>query len=107
MSVITDKWFEYKPPAWMSDPEVNAEFKRIAVEEMGLGEEYAMCEAMDMDSRCFECGEILQFPYVYWHGSDVAGNGKGKGISLHAHCAQQMCIGISRDAEEILSKNNQ
>ena len=100
MSVITDEWFECKPPEWVTTPAVDADDadnKRILIEEMGYGEEFSRCESMHIDSLCFDCGEVLIAPYVYWHGSD-------KGISLHQKCASRLAKGILRDADEILSK---
>jgi len=100
MSVITDKWFECKPPEWVTTPAVDAddaENKRILIEEMGYGGEFAQCESMHIDSQCFNCGEVLMMPYVYWHGSN-------KGISLHDKCVHILAKGILRDANEISSK---
>ena len=100
MSVVTEKSFEYRPPSWVTDPNVNPEDKRFLLEEMGLGEEFADCDAMELSSQCFCCGKVLVTPYIYWHGSH------GKGISLHPECAQHLAKGILRDAQEIKTPLN-
>jgi len=100
MSVISEKSFEYNPPSWVNDPSVPAGEKKFLIEEMGMGDDMADIEFVLLDSRCFLCSEVLQLPYVYWHGSDGKSVGEAKGISLHAKCARHLAKSIIRDADE-------
>jgi hypothetical protein len=99
MSLITEKSFEYSPPSWVTDPAIDPADKRYLAEEMGMGDESADCDAMYLDSKCFNCGEVLSSPYIYWHGED-------KGISLHPKCAVNLAKGILRDVEEARGKES-
>ena len=107
MSVITEKSFEYNPPSWVNDPDIDLEHKRILMQEMGMGEDMAYCDAMDLDSRCFLCDKVLETPYIYWHGASGKGDGDAKGISMHENCARHLAKSIIRDADEISSANDQ
>jgi hypothetical protein len=95
MSVVTDKWFEYK--------DLNADLSQEEKHQLGLRSEnlLAKVDFMELDSRCFACGEILETPYIYWHGVDGSVIGEAKGISLHETCSRDLMKAIIRDADEI------
>ncbi len=92
--IVTQKAFDYKQPEWVTDKNCDPKDIQYLVEECGLGEPMAACDAMQIDSFCFYCHEVLEIPYVYWHGKD-------KSISLHIDCAENLCRGILLDLNRL------
>ena len=100
MSVITEKDFEFHSPEWVNDPTISPEQKKQLF-DLGVGESIAGIEGVILDSRCFFCGDVLEVPYVYWHGCGCVVEDVGKGISLHAKCAKDLAERITKDAMTI------
>jgi hypothetical protein len=48
--------------------------------------------------RCFFCGAVLGYPFIYWMGSDGS-------IGLHRECFFELVIRLARDARELSPRN--
>jgi hypothetical protein len=94
MSVIRDRDFEAKRPAWFSEPDFPADLKEELIEK-GFAEPVNKMECREVHDDCMYCGEKLTTPYVYWNCAEGA-------ISLHAKCAAKLAIGLAQDAQEVI-----
>jgi hypothetical protein len=90
--IVRSEDFVPRPPAWEDDPSVSAELKQ-ELWGHGFAEEQSRVECLEIKDECFNCGEKLTTPYVYWQGATA-------NLSLHTKCASQLASGLSQDAFE-------
>ena len=88
--IVRSEDFVPRPPSWEDDPSVSAELKQ-ELRERGMADPLSRVECLEIVDECFNCGEKLTTPYIYWQGA--TGN-----LSLHAKCAAKLALGLSQDA---------
>lgn len=93
--IVRSEDFVPRPPSWEDDPSVSAELKQ-ELRERGMADQLSRVECLEIVDECFNCGEKLTTPYIYWQGA--TGN-----LSLHAKCAADLALGVTKDAFEIHS----
>lgn len=93
--IVRSEDFVPRPPSWEDDTSVSAELKQ-ELRERGMADPLSRVECLEIVDECFNCGEKLTTPYIYWQGA--TGN-----LSLHAKCAATLALGVTKDAFQIIS----
>lgn len=77
---------------------MSAELKQ-ELRDHGLADPYSRVECLEIVDECFNCGEKLTTPYVYWQGA--TGN-----LSLHPKCAAKLALCLGKDSFSIQMKRD-
>lgn len=96
--IVRTEDFEARPPAWMEDPTVSTELKE-ELRERGMADSASRVDCLEIVDDCFNCGEKLTTPYIYWHGATGT-------LSLHAKCAVDLVMGLAQDAHQMEAPND-
>lgn len=51
-------------------------------------------ECLEIVDDCFNCGEKLTTPHIYWQGATA-------NPSLHAKCARDLAAGLEKEARDV------
>ena len=87
--IVRSEDFVPRPPSWEDDPSVSAELKQ-ELRERGMADPLSRVECLEIVDECFNSGEKLTTPYIYWQGATA-------NLSLHAKCAGDLAKGLLKD----------